>query len=180
LQKAAFLDRDGVINAALLENGKPRPPRRRSELQFLPGAIASIEKLMKNDYEVVVVTNQPDLARGALSHADLSAINDEISINTGISNFYICEHDEFHNCSCRKPKPGLIVQAAKDLELDLSKSFMVGDRWKDVSAAQSINLKCYFIDYSYEEPRPNIPFVPVSSLFEAVSMEIGDSSGFNN
>ncbi len=173
---AAFLDRDGVLNASLIRKGKPCPPSSLREVQILPGVKEAIELLIENDYLPVVITNQPDVARGTKKLFEIELINDFIGRKTGISNFYICPHDDIDQCKCRKPKPGLIEIARREIGIDLGKSFLVGDRWRDIEAGQSLGIPSYFIDYSYNELKPKSPFTKVSSLLEAVEVRFGVKS----
>ena len=171
---AAFLDRDGVINRAKLIDDIPCPPRSLGEVEILPGALSAINMVIDKGYIPVVITNQPDIARGLILEAQVNEINRHIGILTGIINFYVCGHDDSDLCNCRKPKPGMIKKACSELNLDIEKSFLVGDRWKDIAAGQEMNLKSYFIDYSYKETLPKLPFTRVSSLLEAVAKELGE------
>jgi D-glycero-D-manno-heptose 1,7-bisphosphate phosphatase len=125
-------------------------------------------------FAVVVVTNQPDISNGNSSNEIVNALHKEIALQTGIENFYICPHIEDDHCLCRKPKPGLLFEAAKALNIDLSKSYMVGDRWRDVEAGQTAGCNNFFIDYNYSEKRPSEPFVTVSSLLHAVDLILGE------
>ena len=177
MKAAAFLDRDGVINASYIRNGIPHPPESFLEVQILPGVFEAINLLIANSYLPVVISNQPDIARKKIELSSVQSINDYIAQETGITNFYICPHDDSDSCKCRKPKPGLIETAASDLDIDLTKSFLVGDRWRDIEAGQSLGIPSYFIDYSYSELKPKLPFIKVSSLFEAVTIRIGENSG---
>ena len=174
MNKAAFLDRDCVINASILVEGTPKPPKSVGEVVILDGVIEAIQLLRLNGYIPVVVTNQPDVARGSSSIELVQDINRSIGMNTSIHHFYTCFHDDSDDCKCRKPKPGLILRAAKELDIDLSKSFMVGDRWKDIAAGLKAGVTCYFIDHSYGERRPDPPFIRVSSLVEAANLVIGE------
>lgn len=174
LRRAIFLDRDGVINAVILRNNRPYPPTNSSELRVLPGVSGALEKLRKSDFEIVVITNQPDIARGAVSKDHVDEINKTLKDLLDIKYFYVCPHDDGDNCECRKPKPGLIIQAAVDLRINLAESFVVGDRWRDISAGQAAGCTCFFIDYSYDEKRPTRPFLSVKSLSEAVEHIVGD------
>jgi D-glycero-D-manno-heptose 1,7-bisphosphate phosphatase len=174
LKRAAFLDRDGVINAISLLNGIPIPPRKSDDVIILDGVVEAVGLLKEAGFVPVVVTNQPDVARGKTSRTLIEEINQTISSQTGIDFFYICFHDDVDGCECRKPKAGLLIQAAKNLKLDLSRSFLVGDRWRDISAGLAAGVACYFIDYSYGERLPEQPFIRVSSLLEAAHLVIGD------
>lgn len=170
LYRAVFLDRDGVVNQAINRGGKPHSPQKAEELIILNGVKDAVSLLHKNGFVTVVVTNQPDISRGDLSIELLSEFHRIISAETGIKNFYICHHDDKEDCECRKPRIGLITNAARELDLDLSKSFLVGDRWKDIEAGQRAGCRCFFVDYHYSERRPTPPFHTVTSLLEAVEI----------
>jgi D-glycero-D-manno-heptose 1,7-bisphosphate phosphatase len=169
---AAFLDRDGVVNEVSILNGKPYPPKNLNELNIVDGVKESLELLDQFGYVPVVITNQPDIARGSQTWFTLGELHAEIKALTGITHFYVCPHDDADLCDCRKPSPGLIIQAAKELSLDLQSSFLVGDRWRDIEAGHNTAIKSYFVDNGYQERRPTAPYIPVKSLFEAVSLEL--------
>lgn len=154
LQKAIFLDRDGVLNKAFIREGKPYPPTSLAELQILPGVKDALGALKENGFLLIVTTNQPDVARGTIQMETVEQINSFLQASLGIDEFRTCYHDTADNCTCRKPKPGLILDAARELGIDLSKSFMVGDRWRDVEAGHAAGVKTVFIDYDYLERRP--------------------------
>jgi D-glycero-D-manno-heptose 1,7-bisphosphate phosphatase len=176
MTKAAFLDRDGVINKAVVENGMSRPPFSVEEIFILEGAAQAIELLKQNNYLPVVITNQPDVARGFCSSNQVQIINDAIGNLVGIEHFYTCLHDDGDACNCRKPKPGLIYESAKNLGVNIADSILVGDRWRDIDAGNASGLRCFFIDYSYNENMPKKPFTKVGSLLEAVHLIIGGSN----
>ena len=173
MKRAVFLDRDGVINKTLVVNGIPFPPRRLQDLEILNGVVESIAMLKAAELEIIVITNQPDVARGITSQEFVETIHFELEAKLGVSNFYTCFHDNSDHCDCRKPKSGLLRWAAQELEIDLSSSFLVGDRWRDIGAGQSVGCSCYFVDYTYSEPPPLKPFIRVSSLLEATRDIIG-------
>lgn len=166
-KRAVFLDRDGVLNGVLLDNGKPHPPKSLEDLVILPGVEEAIRIFRKLELELIVVTNQPDVARGFVTSESVNLIHEYLRNKLGIKHFYSCLHDDSDACTCRKPLPGLILQAAELIGIDLAGSFMVGDRWRDVEAGTMAGCICYFIDYSYSERRPNDPFVSVKSLLDA-------------
>ena len=167
LKSAVFLDRDGVINEPRIEKGLPFAPVHLSEVKIIEAAAKSIDLLRKRGFEIIVVTNQPDVARGKTSLTEVDRINNYLGEKTGIDHFYTCYHDDLDYCECRKPKIGLLRQAAIDLNIDLNSSFMIGDRWRDIEAGQAVGCVCYFIDYSYQEKQPQIPYFSVNSLYEA-------------
>jgi D-glycero-D-manno-heptose 1,7-bisphosphate phosphatase len=175
MKRAVFLDRDGVINKSLVVNGIPTPPRSLDQLEILPGVIEGLEILRKCEFELVVVTNQPDVQRGKMLKPIVEAIHMKLKVELRIHHFYTCFHDDANNCLCRKPKPGLLKQAADELNLDLESSFLVGDRWRDILAGQSVGCRCFFIDNLLDERQPVAPFTRVSSLLEAAQQIIKES-----
>ena len=174
MKRAVFLDRDGVINRSKLVDGIVKPPGTIAEVEILRGVIEAIKTIKAHDFTPVVVTNQPDVARGVTSKAHVDAINAYIGAITDIEFFYTCFHDDVDMCGCRKPAPGLINRAAIDLNLDISNSYLVGDRWRDIAAGQEAGCRAFFIDYSYPEKSPEMPFTRVSSLLEAAQILIGE------
>ncbi len=148
---AVFLDRDGVINRAVIQNGRPYPPQTLDEVEILPGAIWLCEHLAGKGYLLIGVTNQPDVARGHQSVETVEAINGWILARLPIKDIFVCYHDDKDNCACRKPKPGLILCAASSYHVDISSSWMVGDRWKDIAAGAAAGLRTVFVDYDYDE-----------------------------
>jgi len=154
---AVFLDRDGIINRAMVRDGRPYPPSQLGELEILPGSITSLLRLADFGYVLIGVTNQPDVARGLQSREMVEAFNTLIQSKLPIREIFVCYHDDMDNCECRKPKPGLILKAADKYGLDLSKSWMVGDRWKDIAAGRAAGLKTIFVDYHYSEDYAGAP-----------------------
>lgn len=167
MNKAVFLDRDGVLNRAIVRDGKPYPPRNISELEILPGVEEALQTLHDFGYLLIVVTNQPDVARGMSSKKSVEEINGNLTSHLPIDDFKTCYHDDKDGCECRKPLPGLILNAAKEYKIDLTKSFMVGDRWRDIEAGQRAGCKSFFINNRYLEAQPERPDFIVSSLLEA-------------
>jgi D-glycero-D-manno-heptose 1,7-bisphosphate phosphatase len=170
MKKAVFLDRDGVVNKTKLVDGCPVPPNCVEEVEILEGVVEAISMLMDNNYLVVVITNQPDVARGRVNQSQVDEINSLIGKTLEIDHIYTCPHDDNDFCECRKPAPGLIKRAASELGIDISKSFFVGDRWKDISASHNAGCQAFFIDYSYPEQQPQMPFTRVFSLIEAAKL----------
>ena len=168
------MDRDGVINRAILRHGRPYPPASLLELEILPGVQEALQKLHDANYLLVVVTNQPDVARGISRKEDVEQINDFLSSQLPIDDFKTCYHDDVDRCNCRKPLPGALLVAAKEHNIDLSKSFMVGDRWRDIDAGASVGCKTFFINYRYAEQKPIAPDFIVSSLLEAKKIILGE------
>jgi D-glycero-D-manno-heptose 1,7-bisphosphate phosphatase len=174
MKKAVFLDRDGVLNRTVLVEGVPKPPTTIGSIEILAGVSEAIALLKSHDFLPVVITNQPDIARGSAKLIDIDLINRRIGMEIGVDHFYVCPHDDNTNCHCRKPKTGLIKMAVEELCIDLKDSYLVGDRWRDIEAGQSLGLPSFFIDYSYKELSPKQPFIRVFSLLDAVNIMIGE------
>jgi len=102
-------------------------------------------------YLLIVVTNQPDVARGTQTREVVESINQFLLDNLPIEKVYTCYHDNADGCDCRKPKPGLLLQAAREYDIDLNSSYMVGDRWSDIEAGNASGCKTIYIHYGYEE-----------------------------
>lgn len=149
--KAVFLDRDGVLNKAVIVDGKPYPPISVDELEIPEGVKEGLKQLKELEYLLIVITNQPDVARGTTPVKIVDDINNHLKQQLIIDDFFCCVHDNADNCECRKPKPGMIFAAAKKWDIDLSRSFMVGDRWKDIETGRNAGLKTILIDYAYTE-----------------------------
>ena len=169
-RRAVFLDRDGVLNASLVRDGKPYAPRSLAEFQLLPGVPEALARLRAAGFLNVVVTNQPDVATGKAKREDVDAIHAHLLKNLPIDAVKVCFHTDGEGCACRKPKPGMLLEAARELGIELAASFLVGDRWRDVAAAHAAGCKALFIDYKYEEQQPASPFLAVKSLPEAVGL----------
>jgi D-glycero-D-manno-heptose 1,7-bisphosphate phosphatase len=152
-RRAVFLDRDGVINRALVRDGKPYAPRSLAEFRLLPGARAGIERLRAAGLAVIVVTNQPDIGNGLVSEAAVAAMHERLRRRLPVSDVRVCPHRQSAGCVCRKPQPGMLLAAAHDLDIDLAASFMVGDRHSDVLASRAAGCYTLFIDRGYAETR---------------------------
>jgi D-glycero-D-manno-heptose 1,7-bisphosphate phosphatase len=161
------VDRDGVINRAVVKDGRPYPPQSLLEVEILPGVAAAIRSLKTAGFLVVAVSNQPDVARGTQSRETVESINRHLGSMLGIDQFQICYHDDADGCQCRKPKPGLLLDAAAQLGIDLRSSVLVGDRWQDTSAGRAAGCKTIWIDYGYKERRPNDFDFRAASLLDA-------------
>lgn len=173
LKRAVFLDRDGVLNEAVIRNGKPYPPQSVAEVRLVDGAAIALNRLKALGLPLIVVTNQPDVARGAQTAEAVEAIHRRIGGELPIDEFLSCFHDDEDFCECRKPKPGLILDGAAEYGVDLSLSFMIGDRWRDVDAGHAAGCLTIWIDRGYREAGPSRPpDARVGSLGEAVEWVI--------
>jgi D-glycero-D-manno-heptose 1,7-bisphosphate phosphatase len=167
-RRAVFLDRDGVLNRVVVREGKPYPPASVSELEILPGVSVALTQLKAAGFVLIVVSNQPDVARGTTTQEAVEAINAALHEALSIDEFIMCYHDSGDDCSCRKPRPGMLLGAAAKWGLDLAASFMVGDRWRDTEAGRRAGCRTVFVDYGYDEKQPENVDCRVASLIEAV------------
>ena len=167
---AVFLDRDGVLNEAVLREGKPHPPDDVTSMTIVAGAREALERLAAAGFVRIVVTNQPDVGRGTQSRETVEAIHAELQRRLPLDAVYVCYHAGHEACACRKPQPGLLFQAARDHGIDLARSFLIGDRWKDVAAAAAAGVRPIFIDYGYAEPKPAEPHDAARSVEEAAEL----------
>jgi len=154
MARAVFLDRDGVINRALLREGKPYPPASLDEVEVLPGVPEALQELKAAGYRLIVVTNQPDVARGTTERSVVEGINARLAALLPVDEFRVCYHDDHQGCACRKPKPGLLLEAAREEGIDLAASWMIGDRWRDVEAGQAAGCRTVWINRGYRERGP--------------------------
>ena len=167
-RRAVFLDRDGVINRAFVRDGKPFPPPTPQELEILPGVAEALRELKANGFKLLLVTNQPDVGRGKLSVQTLDAMHEDLRAHLPLDDILVCCHTDQDKCDCRKPMPGMIIEAARKHNIDLAASFMVGDRWRDIDAGYNAGCKTILIDYGYSErPPDHEPDLRVGSLREA-------------
>jgi D-glycero-D-manno-heptose 1,7-bisphosphate phosphatase len=147
-----------------VRDGVPRPPGDLDELEVLPGVAEACNRLRTAGFELVVVTNQPDIARGTQSTAAVVRINDALLMTLPLDEVVVCPHDDADGCACRKPKPGMLVDAAQRRGIDLAASFMVGDRWRDVEAGRRAGCRVVFVDHGYGEELAHEPDVVVRGL----------------
>jgi D-glycero-D-manno-heptose 1,7-bisphosphate phosphatase len=167
MRPAVFLDRDGVISCPIIRGGRPFPPRSLAELRLLPGVREALRDLKAGGYCLVVVTNQPDIARGTARRAVVNGMNDWLKSVLPLDAVLTCAHDDDDQCQCRKPLPGLITQAARELRVECTASYMIGDRWRDIEAGRRAGCKTFFIDRGYDEQAPESCDFRVGSLPDA-------------
>ena len=167
MKRAVFLDRDGVLNRAVVREGRPYPPATLEEFEFLPGAERAVLTLRQAGFLIIVVTNQPDVATGVQRRDVVESMHDKLRANGIFDDIRVCYHTDADACDCRKPKPGMLVDAAREWQIDLGRSFMVGDRWRDVAAGKAAGCYTFLIDYAYQERRADNPDAVVASLEQA-------------
>lgn len=145
VNRAIFLDRDGVINQPRIEGDKTFSPRCFQDFQIISGVKESIEIFKKMGFLVIVVTNQPDIARAKLDPQELERMHQHLLQELSVDEVMVCPHDDKDECDCRKPKPGMLLSAAQKWSIDLKNSVLVGDRNKDIFAGQSAGCKTILI-----------------------------------
>jgi D-glycero-D-manno-heptose 1,7-bisphosphate phosphatase len=175
-RRAVFLDRDGVINRAIVRDGRPYSPQSLDQFEILPGVPEALQRLRSSGFLNIVVTNQPDVGAGKTPRSAIEAMHVYLRNKLPVDSVRVCYHTEDQNCPCRKPKPGMILDAVHELDIDLAQSFLVGDRWRDVEAAQAAGCRALFIDYRYSEKAPDKPYVAVNSLAEAAQIILRSGS----
>ena len=169
MKRAVFLDRDGVINRNTVRDGRPVGPTTLADFVILPGVPEAVEAFRTAGYLVIVATNQPAAGTGLVE-----AMHAKMRQAVRLDDVKICTHAEAENCNCRKPKPGLLLEAAKERGIALSESWMIGDRWRDIDAGKTAGCRTIFVDHHYANgPRPKAPDFTVGSLAEAVPIVVG-------
>lgn len=167
MRRAVFLDRDGVLNRAVSRAGKPFVPSSLAELEILPGVPEALAKLRTADFLLIIVTNQPDVRRGLISLESVESIHTFMREHFPLDEIRVCYHVNEDRCACRKPLPGMIYAAAVEREIDLSRSYMVGDRWRDVGAGTAAGCTTILVnkhpEATYLEPDLELPDLPAAA-----------------
>lgn len=171
-RRAVFLDRDGVINRSLERGQKPFAPRNLAEFEILPEVPTACAKLKAAGFMLIVATNQPDVGRGTLKKEIVEEIHAHMIKQLPIDRVEVCYHpgQGLSDCDCRKPKPGMLVRAANELGIDLARSWMVGDRWRDVDCGHAAGCRTLFIDRGYAEELRQKPDFSAGNLAEAADI----------
>jgi D-glycero-D-manno-heptose 1,7-bisphosphate phosphatase len=169
---AVFLDRDGVINRPLVRDGKPYPPASLAEFEILPEVPAACARLKAAGFLLVVATNQPDVGRGTMSREVVETIHRSMSQTLSLDGIEVCFHPGkgASDCDCRKPRPGMLFHAARELGIDLKRSWMVGDRWRDIDCGHAAGCRTVFIDRGYSEELRQAPDFRARDLGEAANL----------
>lgn len=170
LNSAVYLDRDGVINSVELKDGRPHPPGSLKSFSFLPGVGDAVAALSNGGYKIIVVTNQPDVATGRQEQSVVDEMHQKIRASMPVDDIKVCFHIDEDGCECRKPKPGMLLEAASEWSIDLDVSFMVGDRWRDVAAGKAAGCRTILIQSNYSERQADNPDSVVGSLLEASNL----------
>jgi D-glycero-D-manno-heptose 1,7-bisphosphate phosphatase len=166
---AVFLDRDGVLTRVRVRGGLPYSALSLDEFRILPQAARALAALRAAGFLLLVVTNQPEVARGNLRRGVLRAMHARLRRELPLHDIYVCLHDDGDGCACRKPKPGLLTAAAQAWNVDLRRSFMVGDRWRDIAAGRAADCRTVYVDGGYRETLPVAPDARVRDVAAAAA-----------
>lgn len=173
--KAIFLDRDGVLNEAIVRDGKPFSPMTVAEVIVPPDVPEGLSQLRQSGFRLIMVTNQPNIARGSQSREAVDAINQYLRDTLHLHSVEVCGHDNADNCDCRKPKPGMLLRAAQRDRIALTESFMIGDRWHDIEAGRRAGCQTILIGNGYGEKLQSSPHAVVDTFGKAVDWILAQS-----
>jgi D-glycero-D-manno-heptose 1,7-bisphosphate phosphatase len=167
-----FLDRDGVLVVPEVRDQKSHAPRRLADFKLYPEAASSLQRLKRAGFLLAVVTNQPDVGNGLTPRSEVDAMHEILAHELPIDALRACFHGQREGCGCRKPKPGMILELARELGIDLGTSFVVGDRKSDVDAGRTAGCRTVFVDLDYAEQAPDAPDFVVYSVAQAADVII--------
>jgi D-glycero-D-manno-heptose 1,7-bisphosphate phosphatase len=170
VRAAVFLDRDGTVIRTEVRDGVPRPPVTPATMHVLPGVPAALKRLKAAGLLLIVVTNQPDVRRGTLRRAVVEEMHARLQRCLPLDAISCCYHDDLDDCACRKPRPGMLVDAADRFGLDLHRCFMVGDRWRDIEAGRRAGCTTVLLRQPYSEPHRAQPDFEAATLPEAADI----------
>ena len=169
MNRAVFLDADGVLNIAFVIDGKPTSPISVADLKIPAEVKPALDRLKSYGYLLICITNKPDVEEGKMTQEALDASLNQLRQSLPLDDIFVCYS---RDADCYKPKPGLILEAVKKYDIDLSQSYMIGDRWRDIGAGQNAVCKTIWIDRSYSKDKLPDPVADytVSSLTDAVDI----------
>ncbi len=173
VRRAVFLDRDGVINANVERDGRLLAPRSLDQFVIMPGVRKAVAKLREAGFVVIVVTNQPDIATGHITRTLLDRMHEKLNAELAVDDIKVCPHADVDECACRKPKPGLLLEAAAERGIDLAASFMVGDRLSDMQAGKAAGCSTVWITNKGEADTATAPDAVAGSLSQAAAWILG-------
>jgi len=177
-RRAVFLDRDGVLNRPVVRLGKPYPPADLSAFELYPDASDACRLLKSEGFLLVVVTNQPDVGRGLQSRDVVAAMHGKLQAALPIDRIEVCfDADDTATGGCYKPATGMLLRAAAALGIDVRRSYMVGDRWRDVDCGRAAGCTTVFIDRGYSEQLRSPADLTVREFLEAAACIAERESG---
>jgi D-glycero-D-manno-heptose 1,7-bisphosphate phosphatase len=177
MKRAVFLDRDGVINQAVVRDGKPYAPASLADFALCPGVPEAVRSLHDAGFRLIVATNQPDVGAGRQSRERVEEIHAHLRATLPLDDIKVCYHTDADGCACRKPKPGMLLDAADQWQIDLASSVMVGDRWRDVDAGKAAGCRTILIESGYDERRAEGFDASVPSLLDASRLILAGQFG---
>jgi D-glycero-D-manno-heptose 1,7-bisphosphate phosphatase len=173
------MDRDGTLNVQIIRDGNPFAPASVDEFRLFPGVPEACRALHDAGYALVVATNQPDVGRGTQSQAVVEAMHTELlRLIPEIERIEVCYspgRGETPPDPRRKPEPGMLLDAARDLGLDLTRSWLIGDRWRDIDCGERAGVRTVFIDFGYVEQLHAMPDFTVKSFVEGARIILAQS-----
>jgi len=167
--KAIFLDRDGVLVKSFTRKGKAYAPTKLKDFKIYKDSTRCVKKLNSLGFKIFVITNQPDVGKKLISKSTLNKMHNKLKKKIEIDKIYTCIHTQDQKCTCRKPKPGMILKAAKVYKINLKKSYMIGDRSSDIICGNKAGCKTIFINRNYKEKKPLTQIASVKSFKEATN-----------
>ncbi len=172
MKRAVFLDRDGVLNLPVVRSGKPYPPQTLAEFQLYPEAPEACALLRNAGFLLIVVTNQPDVGRGTQSIEVVEAMHEQLQESVALDRIEVCAaaDDTAPAARRRKPAPGMLFDAASASQIDLTRSYMIGDRWRDIDCGHAAGCTTIFIERGYEENLRLPPHHRVANVLEAANL----------
>lgn len=178
-RRAVFLDRDGVLSRPIVRDRRPYAPSALEDFELYDDAAQGCALLKGENFLLVVVTNQPDVGRGQVEPAIVQAMHRKLRADLpAIDRIEVCYHaGKRHGqpCDCRKPKPGMILRAARELSINLAASYLIGDRWRDIDCARAAGCRAIFIERGYNEALREKPDLVVSGFAQAADAVLCDA-----
>ncbi len=179
-RRAVFLDRDGVLNRPVVRDGRPFPPATLSEFELFDDVVEGCGRLKAAGFLLIVITNQPDVGRGTQDQRMVEVMHQELCRRIpSLDAIGVCYHggERYGQpCPCRKPQPGMILNAAAEWQLDLASSYLIGDRWRDVDCAHAAGCRAIFLDRGYAETLRDIPDFTATTFSEAVDVVLREAA----
>jgi len=167
MKKAIFFDRDGILNKSIIIDSKPYSPRNLKEFKINYFLKKYINFFKKKNFLIIVITNQPDVGSGLVSKNLVVSFNKKLKREFLFNSLYVC-YDTDNKSFFKKPNPGMLFLAKKKHNIDMSKSYFVGDRWKDMEASHRAGVRGLFVDFNYKEKKPVKYFEKFSSLYKTM------------
>jgi D-glycero-D-manno-heptose 1,7-bisphosphate phosphatase len=172
MNRAVFLDRDGVLNASIVRSGKPYPPQTLEEFQVYPEAPEACSLLKQAGFLLIVVTNQPDVGRGTQTQAVVDAMHEKLLDAIHLDRIEVCTaaDDNAPDARRRKPAPGMLLDAAKALDIDLTRSYLIGDRWRDIECGHAAGCITILVERNYQEELRSPPHHYATNVLDAAQL----------